>query len=344
MQKEAKEKIKILTEKDKKAKNSSQLKRYSDEDTKNEFIEALKSNTLAQVISVPKSDLHNHYPLGSDIYFINKWYKKDIQKAPSEYSSLEDMIKYIHLIIKPIASSKEGFEYLLKASLLTALNDGIALLEMSIDCWFVDRYNGNPDIFVNKLKEIHTVVAPTVDFRPGIGLNRSINLKELENWALPLIESRYFKFIDLYGIENAKKPEEFKEIYTRAKDEGMKLKAHVGEFSDAKSIQETVEILKLDEVQHGISATQSEVVMNWLKKNNIRLNVCPTSNVKLGRAKNIKTHPIRVLFDHGIRVTINSDDILAFNQTVSMEYLDLYRSGLFNAEELNIIRLEGLRN
>lgn len=230
--------------------------------SKNKFIEALESNTLAQVISVPKSDLHNYYPLGSDISFINKWYKKDIPKAPSEYSSLEDMIRYIHPIIKPIASSKEGFEYLLKASLLTALSDGITLLEMSIDCWFIDRYNGNPTIFVNKLKEIHASVAPNIDFRPGVGLNRSINLKELEAWALPLIESKYFKSIDLYGIEDAKKPEVFKKIYIKAKEEGMKLKAHIGEFSSAKSIQKTVEILNLDEVQYGISAVRSEAVMN----------------------------------------------------------------------------------
>lgn len=312
--------------------------------SKNNFIKALESNSLAQVVSVPKSDLHNHYPLCSDISFINKWYKKDTPKAPSEYSSLEDMIKYIHPIIKPIASSREGFEYLLRASLLTALSDGITLLEMSIDCWFIDRYNGNPASFVNKLKEIHASVAPNIDFRPGVGLNRGIDLKKLEDWALPLIESGYFNFVDLYGIEDAKKPKVFKKIYAKAEKKKMKLKAHIGEFSDAESIQEIAETLNLDEVQHGISAVQSKSVMRWLRKNNIRLNICPTSNVKLRQVKSIKTHPIRELFDYGIKVTINSDDILAFSQTVSMEYLDLYRSGIFRAEELNAIRLEGLRN
>jgi len=312
--------------------------------SKNKFVEALKLNNLAGVISAPKSDLHNHFPLGSDISFINKWYKKNISKAPLKYNNLEDMTRYTRPIIKPIASTREGFEYLLKASLLTALRDGITLLEMSIDCWFIDRYNGNPDVFINKLKEIHALVAPTLDFRPVIGLNRDLNIKKLEVWALPLIESGYFKSIDLYGTEDAEKPEVYRKIYIRAKEERMKLKAHIGEFSDAKSIQKTVKILNLDEVQHGISAVQSEAVMNWLKKNNIRVNICPTSNIKLGRVKNIETHPIKILFDHGIKVTINSDDILAFNQTVSMEYLNLYRSGLFSAEELNTIRLEGLKN
>ena len=48
-------------------------------------------------------------------------------------------------------------------------------------------------------------------------------------------------------------------------------------------------------------------------------------------------------FDHGIPVTINTDDMLVFNQSVSQEYLNLYISGLMNAEELDYIRETGLK-
>ncbi|MNN72075.1 adenosine deaminase [compost metagenome] len=44
-----------------------------------------------------------------------------------------------------------------------------------------------------------------------------------------------------------------------------------------------------------------------------------------------------------MKVTINTDDLLIFDQTVSQEYLNLYRSGLMTAEELNAIREEGLK-
>lgn len=54
-------------------------------------------------------------------------------------------------------------------------------------------------------------------------------------------------------------------------------------------------------------------------------------------------HPIRKLYDHGIPLTINTDDMLVFNQSVSQEYLNLFKSGLMNAEELNHIREIGLR-
>lgn len=82
--------------------------------------------------------------------------------------------------------------------------------------------------------------------------------------------------------------------------------------------------------------------MRFLRKNNIQLNVCPTSNVRLNTVESLKVHPMRILFDHGIRVTINSDDILVFNQSISEEYLSLYRAGLFAPEELDIVRHNGL--
>lgn len=84
--------------------------------------------------------------------------------------------------------------------------------------------------------------------------------------------------------------------------------------------------------------------MNWLADHNIQLNICPTSNVMLNRVENLKAHPIRRLYDYGVKVTINSDDILIFGQSVSNEYLSLYENGVFNAHELNKIRKNGLES
>lgn len=149
---------------------------------------------------------------------------------------------------------------------------------------------------------------------------------------------------DLYCDEFAQPITNFKPIYRKAKEKGLLLKAHVGEWGDANSVKEAVEELELDEVQHGISAGSSPQVMNWLADHKIQLNICPTSNVMLNRVDNLKNHPIRTLFDYGVRVTINSDDILVFGQSVSKEYLDLYEAGVFSTEELNVIRKNGLES
>jgi adenosine deaminase len=78
--------------------------------------------------------------------------------------------------------------------------------------------------------------------------------------------------------------------------------------------------------------------MRLLADHAITLNVCPTSNLKLGRVARLEDHPIRALFDAGVRVTINSDDALVFGVGVSEEFLALHSAGVFTARELDQIR------
>lgn len=57
----------------------------------------------------------------------------------------------------------------------------------------------------------------------------------------------------------------------------------------------------------------------------------------------LKHHPIRKIFDYGINVTVNTDDLLLFNATVSDQYISLIQSGLFTYNEIESIRLNSLR-
>jgi adenosine deaminase len=81
--------------------------------------------------------------------------------------------------------------------------------------------------------------------------------------------------------------------------------------------------------------------MRFLAQHRIHLNICPTSNLMLGRVDALESHPIRKLYV-GVRVTVNSGDALIFGRTVSEEFLALYRAGLFSSAELDEIRLNGL--
>lgn len=101
------------------------------------------------------------------------------------------------------------------------------------------------------------------------------------------------------------------------------------------------EELGLDQIQHGVLAAKSEKIMRYLADNQIQLNVCPTSNVMLKVSADYKTHPIHTLFANGVKVTINTDDLLIFNSTLSEEYLKLYKAGM-KASDLEVIRQTGL--
>jgi adenosine deaminase len=82
--------------------------------------------------------------------------------------------------------------------------------------------------------------------------------------------------------------------------------------------------------------------MRALANAGIRINVCPTSNVKLGRVASLREDPIRVLFDAGVDVTVATDDPLVFGCTLSSEFMVLYEAGVMTAQELDLIRLSAL--
>lgn len=82
--------------------------------------------------------------------------------------------------------------------------------------------------------------------------------------------------------------------------------------------------------------------MKFLADNHIPLNVCPSSNVMLGYAKSYKDHPIKVLYENGVKVTINTDDLLLFDSSVENEYLLLYQAGALTARQLDEIRRNGI--
>jgi len=310
--------------------------------TKREFIKGLEDHDVDLIRKIPKSDLHSHSKFGCRRESLEKWIGHPVQKPPEKMKNLEAMIEYTDLYLNRFLKTRKGVEFSTQASLKQNLYDGVELLEMSIDSSFVHYYKNHEIGLIRHIEETHKNIAPEMRFKPEIGMVRERDIKEISRQVEPCIESGYFHGIDLYGIESARTPDTYKALFRKAKTKGMKLKAHVGEFGDAESVRHTVEILELDEVQHGIGAAGSKEVMRWLRDNNIRLNVCPTSNVMLSRVESIGVHPMRVLFDHGVNITINTDDIMIFDQSVSDEYLNLYKAKLFSATELDRIRMNGL--
>jgi adenosine deaminase len=226
-------------------------------------------------------------------------------------------------------------------TMTAAVADSVTELEISIDCQVFPEFE-SVEVLTSTLHDIFQDF-PSVTVRPEIGINREWDEARCEEWVVPLIETGYFAAIDLYGNELFGEPEEFTKYYELARRRGMRCKAHAGEYRDAEFVRRSVEVLQLDEVQHGISAAQSKDVMQWLARHQIRLNICPTSNLRLARIAKMSEHPIRTLVHADIPVTINTDDLLVFDQTVSEEYLNLFEARVLTAVELDEIRQRAFR-
>lgn len=313
-----------------------------------QFINALKQGKLAELRRIPKSDLHNHCVLGGSREFLQEKIGHRIEPLKKLLSSMQEMENWSKRYIRPYFEGAAGRKLQMEAAFVQAKRDGVTVLEAGEDVWGLEQFFHN-DIgeLTGVFLEMHDRIAPEMEFRFQIGLSRHCSIPYLMGclehfWSLEPKSSPYYS-IDLYGDEFAQPIENFVPIYKRAKEYGIRLKAHVGEWGTADDVIKAVELLELDEVQHGIAAAESDEAIRFLKERGIRLNITPTSNVLLGRVADLASHPIRKLYRSGVDVTINSDDILMFDSDVSKEYLRLYQSGCLEAEELDDIRVNGLK-
>ncbi|MCE2412387.1 adenosine deaminase [Candidatus Poribacteria bacterium] len=308
-----------------------------------DFVEALSTDNLDAIRAAAKTDVHSHAFLSTRRENVEHWLGQPLIKPPLKMKGLEGMHAYIDEALAPHLDHRQGFEFIAASAIDDAVQDGVVLLEMSFDIRLLKFYpEGLTELraFIKMLVERYR---EQIDLRPELGFARECaGDPKWMKLAHQAIELGLFQSIDLYSHQEACAPETVKPLYRKAGEAGMKLKAHVGEFGGAEEVQRTVEILDLDEVQHGIGAAESIEVMRWLSENQIQLNVCPTSNVMLGGVSDLASHPIRVLYDNGVPVTINTDDLMIFGQSVSEEYRNLYQAGVFSAQELEDIRCASL--
>lgn len=305
------------------------------------FKQALQDGILEDVMLYPKSDLHNHAGRGGNIKYLSECLGKTIALPPKKFKSLGDMQLWYSNNIRCLTSGVEGQFKRWEASFQQAGADNIKVLALSFSSSEIALAGGMEE-FINiqtRFKEAH---ASSMVLLPELTYDRACDVSCALNEIDYILNYGYFKSIDICCNEFAQPIKKFKPLYRKAKEYGVRLKAHVGEFGTADDVMEAVEELELDEVHHGIAAATSDFIMKWLADHKIQLNICPTSNVMLNVVDNYKDHPIKLLYHAGVPVTINTDDLLIFNQSVSQEYINLYTWGVLNEDELDTIRHTGL--
>lgn len=292
--------------------------------------------SVSDFISLPKVDAHNHLNLGMRYASYAPWAGFYIPNFPRNLNGLGEMHEIIGEYTRPRAKTMKDVIDLLVLSITDAIVDGVTVLEGSIDIGFV-IHCGGVDNFLKMVSDVKAKFSGKINLRPELGMGKTFGIDRIREWAPVCLESGLFNSIDLYGPEVEEGIEDFDDIFKQAGKLGIKRKAHVGEFSDAKSVKRFVEFFELEEVQHGIGAAQDDSVLQFLKDRNLRLNITPESNVMLGAVKSLDVHPIKKIVEAGIRVTISTDDLLFFNKSVSEQCYDLVKAEVLTMEQVKNI-------
>ncbi|MBI2375844.1 MAG: adenosine deaminase [Deltaproteobacteria bacterium] len=119
---------------------------------------------------------------------------------------------------------------------------------------------------------------------------------------------------------------------------------HAGEAYGPESIHQAIHYCGAHRIGHGVRLAEDGDLLNYVNDHRIALEVCPSSNVQTGAVADLATHPVRFYFDYGIRVTLNTDNRLLTDTTVTKELWLAHQHMGFSLDELVDIVVYGFKS
>jgi len=129
----------------------------------------------------------------------------------------------------------------------------------------------------------------------------------------------YVTGFGLAGDEAGFPPGPFARAFAIARDAGLGLTCHAGEWAGPESVRGAL-ALPVTRLGHGVRAVEDPALVRELAERGTVLEVCPTSNVVLSAYPGYRAHPFPLLRDAGVRVTLGSDDPPYWQATIGGEY------------------------
>ena len=163
------------------------------------------------------------------------------------------------------------------------------------------------------------ILAALADGRERLGITSLLilcilrHLPEDEGFATfrqaePYVADGRIAGLGLDSTEKDNPPARFRRLFAAAREAGLKLVAHAGEEGPAAYVADTVDLLKVDRIDHGNRALEDPALVRRLAASGIPLTVCPLSNLRLRSVTDLRRHPLKRMLDAGLKATVNSDD------------------------------------
>lgn len=141
--------------------------------------------------------------------------------------------------------------------------------------------------------------------------------------ARPFVASGDIIGVGLDSSEKGHPPEKFKNVFAEAKKLHLRLVAHAGEEGPHHNVTNSLDVLKVERIDHGVRAEDSEELMTRLGKCRTGLTMCPLSNQKLQATPDLAKHPAKKFIERNMCVSLNSDDPAYFGGYMVDNYMAL---------------------
>ena len=145
--------------------------------------------------------------------------------------------------------------------------------------------------------------------------------------------------VGLDSSEQGHPPEKFQAVFDRARAEGFRLVAHAGEEGPPAYVWSALDTLQVARIDHGVRALEDPDLVLELVQRRVPLTVCPLSNIRLCVFDDMTHHPLKMMLDRGLMVTVNSDDPAYFGGYMNDNFIAVRQAlGLTNDELAQIAR------
>ena len=143
--------------------------------------------------------------------------------------------------------------------------------------------------------------------------------------------------VGLDSSEKGNPPQKFRRLFESAIKEGFFTVAHAGEEGPPEYIWDSLNLLKVKRIDHGVQCLRDEKLVEKLSQNNIPLTVCPLSNVKLCVFDKLENHNLKKMLDKGLRVMVNSDDPAYFGGYLNTNLIETAKALKLNLEDIKTL-------
>ena len=296
--------------------------------------------------TLPKAELHMHlegslepemlFSLAERNKMPLRWPSIEALRAAYEFANLEDFLTLYFEGCRVLATERDFYDvtaaYLAKANQQGVLRAEIFLGPQS----FTER--GTPleaimgGIF-GAIDDARSATGISAAYIVSVHRHRPVEdalqvLDDIGPWAGQI------GGIGMGGPEVGYPPGRFRPFYLKAKALGYKTTVHAGEEGPPAYIRETLDMLPVDRIDHGVTAHTDEELMERLAEIQMPLTVCPLSNLRLKGVPSLEVHPLKKMLDRGLRVSVHSDDPPYFGGYVNENLLACAKAMHLSPEDL----------
>jgi adenosine deaminase len=297
-----------------------------------------KTEPLNQYLSLPKVELHRHlegslrlttmldiarqHGVTVPASMFNLSGLVQVQdKDPMTFTNFLEKFKTLRLFYK----SPDVIYRVTREAVEDAAKDNVRYMELRFTPVALSRAEGFPlhdvmDWVVGAAQEAAEKQNIKVRLIASVNRHESHEIAEQVAWLAAEHMTDGMVGMDLAGNEAEFKSEPFYDLFREAKQAGLHITIHAGEWGPAENIREALTQLGAERIGHGVRVMEDESILELARERGVAFEVCVTSNYQSGVVKALPEHPLPRMLEAGLNVTVNTDDPSVSRITLSREY------------------------